>query len=672
MISIIVPVYNAGKYIIKAIETVRSQTCEDWELILVDDCSTDGSDAVIRDYLEKNASLQQKIRFFCQEKNMGAAAARNRGLDEAKGRYIAFLDADDIWYPDKLSKEMQFMEKHKAGFVYSAYEFGDENGIPNGRMVRVPKTMNYSQALSRTIIFTSTVLIDTEIIDKELIYMPKIASEDTATWWRILKEGHIAYGLNQPLVIYRRPEKSLSSNKFTAVDRIWRLYKNIAQVSDIHAVMYFLMWAFRAVTRRFVADRVRGHIETVKRFTVVQLSVFGLVLYTAIYAYAWFTRLYPVLNSPVISQDGYYFGGGLKLYFRGHILILLIYFMILLFMSKSSGGLRTGYIKPSEIFVSETTALAIVNVITYFQLSLMRNWLMPVFPQFMVFLGQTVVAGVWALIADAIYRNVFPPRETLVIRMNEDHKDETSDEILNKFRTRQDRFRIMKVMDYDTDMESIRQECLRWYDCVVLAGGNDGLRKDITEFCYMNGIRVYMAPDLGDILIHGMDFVDVFDAPLFELREYSVRWEERVVKRLIDLVFGVPIFVLSLPYLAIKTAGGSRIVTELCVGRYNNKFKRYRFDDREDGGGVLSLINVIIGNMSLVGPTVVKWVDGAGVNRYRYRMKPGIIGYYQLVGNPGAPDSDRIKMDTLYVLSFDIFNDFKLMLQAVRCAFIRR
>ena len=247
MVSIIVPVYNAVKYIETTIEMVSRQTYKDWELILVDDASTDGS----ADLIEKLVSSQGKrVRLIRKNVNEGAAAARNTGIDASAGRYIAFLDADDVWMPDKLQKQIAFMEKTGAAFSFHSYEFGDDKANPTGKIVRAPKTLSFRQALSRTVIFTTTVMFDTEKIDMEIIHMPQVPSEDTATWWRILKSGYVAYGLDENLAIYRRPARSLSSNKFIAIQRIWFLYRNIADLSVIQSVFYFVGWAVRATLRR--------------------------------------------------------------------------------------------------------------------------------------------------------------------------------------------------------------------------------------------------------------------------------------------------------------------------------------------------------------------------------------------------------------------------------------
>lgn len=244
MVSIIVPLYNAEKFIWETVQSVINQTYKDFELLLVDDCSTDRSLAAAE------AINDSRVRVIRQEQNAGAYAARNRGLSEAKGRYIAFLDADDKWEPTKLEDTLKFMEEKSAGFVFTSYEFADEKCVGTGKVVRVPETITYKQALSNTTIFTSTVLIDREKVADELIKMPNIKSEDTATWWQILRAGHTGYGLDKNLVKYRRSAGTLSSNKIEALRRIWNLYRKAAGLSVVSSAAHFVVWAFKAVARR--------------------------------------------------------------------------------------------------------------------------------------------------------------------------------------------------------------------------------------------------------------------------------------------------------------------------------------------------------------------------------------------------------------------------------------
>ena len=244
-VSIISPVHNAAGFIKDSIDSVLAQTYTDWELILVNDASTDNSAAIISKYLG-----DERIKLIIFDENKGAAKARNAGIEAATGRYIAFIDADDVWNSQKLQKELEFMKKTGAVFAYTSYEFGDENAVGTGRIVRALPKLSYKEALSRTIIFTTTVLFDLTGITKEQIMMKSVPSEDTATWWRILRKGYTAYGLDENLAVYRRPASSLSSNKFVAIKRIWNLYRNEENLGVVRSMLAFVPWAFRATLRR--------------------------------------------------------------------------------------------------------------------------------------------------------------------------------------------------------------------------------------------------------------------------------------------------------------------------------------------------------------------------------------------------------------------------------------
>ena len=244
MVSIVVPVYNAERFLPETIGLV--QTYRDWELILVDDCSSDNGAAIVRQYAKDDT----RIRLIQQEVNAGAARSRNLGISQANGRYLCFLDADDIWTSQKLEKELAYMKEKKAAFVFTGYEFADAKGEGLGKIVHVPETISYEQALKNTTIFTSTVMIDRDKIADTDIYMPQIASEDTATWWHILKKYQIGYGLDENLVRYRRTEGTLSSNKLVAIQRIWGLYRRQEKLSWCKSIYCMFFWAFRAVLRR--------------------------------------------------------------------------------------------------------------------------------------------------------------------------------------------------------------------------------------------------------------------------------------------------------------------------------------------------------------------------------------------------------------------------------------
>ena len=246
LVSIIIPVYNASSFLMDTIKTIQEQTYENWEAIFVNDCSKDNSIDVYKKFKD-----DKRIKWINQKKNGGAALARNKGIQIAEGRYICFLDADDKWDKGKLIKQVNFMKDKDCAFSYTGYQFANHNCIPNGPKVYVPKTLTYKQALGNTTIWTSTVMFDLNKISKNDILMPNIKSEDTATWWKILRTKKIcAYGLNEILSFYRRSPGTLSSNKFKAIKRIWHLYRKHENLSLISSIYYFICYAFNAVKRR--------------------------------------------------------------------------------------------------------------------------------------------------------------------------------------------------------------------------------------------------------------------------------------------------------------------------------------------------------------------------------------------------------------------------------------
>lgn len=245
LISVIIPVFNAEKTIERAVRSVKNQTYKNWELILVDDCSSDNS----RDILK---SLENKqIRAIHLNRNSGPANTRNAGIKAAGGQFIAFLDADDFWDAEKLEKQLKFMQKTGCAFSYTSYKFANEDGYSiKTRSMNVPEKLSYKQALKNTTIFTSTVMFDLSKIGKNDIYMVDVKSEDTATWWKILKKVDFAYGLNEPLSSYCRSRDTLSADKIEAIRRIWNLYRNVEKLNLPYSCYNFCFYALRAVGRR--------------------------------------------------------------------------------------------------------------------------------------------------------------------------------------------------------------------------------------------------------------------------------------------------------------------------------------------------------------------------------------------------------------------------------------
>lgn len=253
LISIVIPVYNAASYLRETVHSVCMQTYGDWEVIFVDDVSTDESVRILEQCKAEweQTTGKANFRIIKAGKNGGPAAARNIGIDAAKGRYLTYLDADDLWDKDKLEKQIAFMRQKDCAFSFTGYEFADESGKRNGQVVHVPKEITYKEALKNTTISTITVMFDRNKIPTEVLKMPEdCAREDTATWWQILKNGYVAYGLDEPLAVYRRHADSHSSNKLKAVIGTWHMYRKQEQMSVGKSLVYFSIYLFHAVRRR--------------------------------------------------------------------------------------------------------------------------------------------------------------------------------------------------------------------------------------------------------------------------------------------------------------------------------------------------------------------------------------------------------------------------------------
>jgi teichuronic acid biosynthesis glycosyltransferase TuaG len=247
MVSIITPSYNSSCFIEQAIESVLNQTYSDLEMIIVDDCSKDKSCEIIEKYTIKD----ERIKLIRLNKNVGAAEARNIALRMARGRYIAFLDSDDMWISLKLEKQLKFMSEVEASFVFSQYERISEDGQKKLNTIKVPMQINYNGFLRNTIIGTLTVLID----KKKTGYfeMPNIkSSHDMALWCLLLKKGISAYGQQESLALYRVVSTSNTSKKWKAAKDVWKVYREIEKLGFLFSLYNFILYVIHAIIKRMV------------------------------------------------------------------------------------------------------------------------------------------------------------------------------------------------------------------------------------------------------------------------------------------------------------------------------------------------------------------------------------------------------------------------------------
>lgn len=238
LISVITPSYHSARFIRETIESVLAQTYTNWEMIIVDDCSTDDTVEIVKEYTERD----QRIRLFQLKQNSGTAVARNLAIDMSRGRYLAFLDSDDQWLPKKLEKQLHFMRERQIAFSFTQYRNIDESG-KTGSIVSIPNHVNYEQSLKQNVIGCLTVMLDRKLIGS--VKMVNIRSrQDYALWLSLLKKGHLAYGLQEVLAKYRNVENSLSSNKIKVARQNWKVYREIEKLSLTKSLWYFLNYMY--------------------------------------------------------------------------------------------------------------------------------------------------------------------------------------------------------------------------------------------------------------------------------------------------------------------------------------------------------------------------------------------------------------------------------------------
>lgn len=243
LVSIIVPAYKAASHIGHTIESVLAQTYRHWEMLIADDCSPDDTREVIAQWAQRDP----RIQLIALERNGGPAAARNAGLQRARGRWIAFLDSDDMWLPEKLERSLAHAQHNRAALVYTGFRRISHDESRVGKRIHVPRALTYRYLLGHTAIATSTVLIDRSIAGE--VRMQRVYYDDFVCWLSILKRGHVAHGLDEDLMRYRVLAKSVSRNKGRSAREVWKTYRDVERLNPVASAWYFSRYAFNALRK---------------------------------------------------------------------------------------------------------------------------------------------------------------------------------------------------------------------------------------------------------------------------------------------------------------------------------------------------------------------------------------------------------------------------------------
>jgi teichuronic acid biosynthesis glycosyltransferase TuaG len=241
LVSIVTPAHDAARFLRETIASVRAQTDPRWELILVDDASRDATAEIAGELAREDP----RIRIVRFPSNRGAAAARNAGMDAARGRYVAFLDCDDLWLPEKIEVQLQFMERTGAEFTFADYRMIDESGHVIGRPILAPPAVDYRKLLRNTIIGCLTVMIRRDVLGSAR--MPDLRRhEDLVLWFTLLKRGIVARGIHRDLARYRIVRGSRSRDKIATARNMWKVYREVEKLSLPHALWCFVQYAWHA------------------------------------------------------------------------------------------------------------------------------------------------------------------------------------------------------------------------------------------------------------------------------------------------------------------------------------------------------------------------------------------------------------------------------------------
>jgi len=239
LVSIVTPAYKAASFISETIQSVIDQTYPNWEMLVVDDLSPDNTREVVQEWSARDS----RVSLIRQSKNGGPAAARNAALEKARGRWIAFLDSDDVWMPRKLESQVSFHENSGAKISYTEFRRMNADGSDVGGLEKVPDKLRYRQLLGNTAIVTSTVLLDTEKTGR--VTMKMTYYDDFACWLEILRSGGFAVGLHEDLLRYRIVGGSVSRDKFRSAKEVWNTYRRIEKINALSSAWYFSNYAVR-------------------------------------------------------------------------------------------------------------------------------------------------------------------------------------------------------------------------------------------------------------------------------------------------------------------------------------------------------------------------------------------------------------------------------------------
>lgn len=390
---------------------------------------------------------------------------------------------------------------------------------------------------------------------------------------------------------------------------------------------------------------------------------------------------------------------------KGNLLLLGVYMLVYTIFTRSFNGFGVGQLKTAGLVGSQVLGLLATNFVTYLQISLLGRTLVNVVPIAVMTAYQAIIAVVWATGANYVYSKIYPPRKMIIVYGNTNARD-----LVTKMSERVDKYMICSSISITEDLETIKEK-ISEFEAVIICDVPSSLRNQILKFTYGKSIRTYITPKISDVIIRGSEEIHLFDTPLLLSRNLGLSFEQRVIKRLMDLVMAVICFVIALPFMIITAIaiklydGGPVLYSQERLTLDGKIFKVYKFrsmivDAEKDGVARLAkqkddritpvgklirkirfdelpqLFNILKGDMSFVGPrperpSIAKqYEETIPEFRYRLKAKAGLTGYAQVMGKYNTTPYDKLKLDLMYIEQQSVILDIRILLLTIKTVFI--
>lgn len=437
--------------------------------------------------------------------------------------------------------------------------------------------------------------------------------------------------------------------------------------------------------------------EAKRRIVYLLLCVAGIAIQGLIFSHFYYVYYKSAIESKLPFMP---------FYRKGNLLIILLYVFMYFLFAKMYGGFKIGQLKNVEIVVGQLVSLFFVSIIEYFEISLLCFGLIYPWNYVRMSVEQMLVSVLWVIVANWIYRISFAPRKLLLV-----HGDRPIEEINRKFESRKDKFKIEGYININEGFEKVCQKVTEGYDAVVIWDIPSHMRNTIMKYCYGKNLRVYIMPKISDVILSGAEQLHLFDSPILLTREEPLRLEERIIKRLIDIICSAVLIILSSPFMLITAItvklydGGPILYKQIRCTKGAKEFKICKFrsmkvDAEKDGVARLAkanddritpvghfirkcrldelpqLFNILKGDMSFIGPRperpeiIKQYLETMPEFAFRMKVKAGLAGYAQVYGKYNTTPYDKLKLDLCYIENYSLWLDIKLMMLTIKVLFM--